>query len=280
MTTKNERDVNKMRPIRTVIADIDDEYRQRLRQCMGEFGVSCVGETSDGSSALEIILSEKPDVVITDLILSHKDGITLLQDAKRLMGESCPIFFIVASACTKQMVEDAFECGALYILMKPIPERIICTRALKLAGKQTGHNQGGFRRNMNITEDTFEMKGYDNIENAESDITEIICKFGIPASFKGYNYLCRAIVLFVKGGVSSNFSTDVYTKIASYFVATTSGVERAISHSLEYAWNREKTEGFMRLCEKYHLSPYKRPKNREFISSVADTLIQGMKYRR
>lgn len=270
-----------MRPIRAVIADSDEGYRKRLRICMGECDVSCVGETSDGKSALEIILAEKPDVVITDLILSHKDGITLLQDARRLMGESCPIFFIVASVYTKEMVEDAFENGALYFLMKPIPERIICTRALKLTDKCIGHSHhDGVRRNMSITEYTHEIKGYDNIDVTESYITEIICKFGIPANFKGYNYLRRAIVLFVNGGVSSIFSADVYTKIASNFAATTSGVERAISHSLEYAWNREKTDSFMQLCEKYHLSPYKRPKNREFISSVADMVIQGMKYNR
>ena len=264
-----------MKTIRAVIADSDEAYRLRLREYMGAYGISCVGEAADGESAVEVIMSEKPDVVVTDLLLSHRDGAGVIHDVRRLLGESSPVFLVVASVGTKEMISEALECGARYCLVKPASAKSICSKILKLLGK--GDDSG----NGIHTEGT--SKTYadpiDRAEAVEREASELIRKTGVSANRKGYGYLRRAVVFSESEGGMSRYSTDIYPRIARQFSATATGVERAIGHSLESAWSGEKTENFLEVCELLHLSPYRKPKNSEFIAAVADVVAMRVNSR-
>ncbi len=65
---------------RVIIADAGEEYRIPLSELLaaeGDFDV--VGCTGDGQAVYSLVLSEKPDVLLTDLILSGLDGLAVLE---------------------------------------------------------------------------------------------------------------------------------------------------------------------------------------------------------
>ena len=69
---------------RILIADTGEEYRmefiQKIRQ---ESDLLVVGQTGDGHELLRLARSEKPDVIVMDMILTGCDGVEVLD---RLLG--------------------------------------------------------------------------------------------------------------------------------------------------------------------------------------------------
>ncbi len=99
-----------------------------------------VSRVDDGSSALEAIAAEEPDLLILDLMLPGFDGIEV---ARRLRDSesAVPILMLTAKAETHDVVEG-FDAGADDYLKKPfeIPELLSRVRALL---KRTERDRGG-----------------------------------------------------------------------------------------------------------------------------------------
>ena len=71
---------------------VDDEYYVRvgIKSAIdwSEIGVEVVGEAADGEEALEMALSSRPDIILTDVRMPFMDGLTLiLQKRKHLRLE-------------------------------------------------------------------------------------------------------------------------------------------------------------------------------------------------
>lgn len=85
----------------------------------------------------------------------------------------------------------------------------------------------------------------------ESEITDILLSIGIPASVKGFTYICDAIVLFDTDPYFENGKICVlYHEIARKRRTTASRVERAMRHAFESAihkGDREKVEYYLDL---------------------------------
>ena len=65
--------------IKVVLADANENFRTMLQQTIentGEFDV--VGSAGDGAEAWKMIERERPQLVITDVILPELDGFALL----------------------------------------------------------------------------------------------------------------------------------------------------------------------------------------------------------
>ena len=77
-----------------------------------------VGEATDGSEAIEMVATHKPDVVLMDLMMPGMDGIT----ATREIHEKYPPVKVIAlsSYSEKKMVQGALQAGAIGYLVKNI----------------------------------------------------------------------------------------------------------------------------------------------------------------
>lgn len=75
----------------------------------------------DGKEALEIIEKQKPDLIITDILMPKLDGFML---AYRLRShpetQSIPIIFLSATYVTREDKEFALNLGAVSFLEKPV----------------------------------------------------------------------------------------------------------------------------------------------------------------
>jgi CheY-like chemotaxis protein len=72
-------------------------------------------EAENGEEALEKIESEKPDIVLLDIIMPKIDGIAVLQK----IGAHTKVI-VISAVGQEKMIEEAKRLGALDYIMKPI----------------------------------------------------------------------------------------------------------------------------------------------------------------
>ena len=103
-------------------------------------------------------------------------------------------------------------------------------------------------------------------------------EIGIPAHVKGYQYLREAIIMVVNNiDLLNKVTKNLYPDIAEKYNTTSAGVERAIRHAIEVAWERAKIDNVDNIFG-YTVSPVRgKPTNSEFIAIIADKLILDLR---
>ena len=105
--------------IRTVVVDDEPLAREGLRVRLSrEDDVEIVGEAADGPSAVEAILSHRPDLVFLDVQIPGFDGFDVV--ARTASTHLPAIVFVTAY---DRYALRAFEVHALDYLLKPIAHR-------------------------------------------------------------------------------------------------------------------------------------------------------------
>jgi len=94
-------------PLTVVVVDDDLDYRHIVRYLLASVSdtMVIVGEAEDGEEALAIALRERPDIVITDLVMPRLNGVEL---TRRLRQELPLTKVILMSSYT----EDAYRLMA------------------------------------------------------------------------------------------------------------------------------------------------------------------------
>lgn len=92
---------------RVVVIDDDAEFRLIVRSLLDSMGdaVAVVGEAADGEEALALVRRERPEIVITDLVMPRLDGIEL---TRRIRQELPHTKICLISSYT----EDAYRLRA------------------------------------------------------------------------------------------------------------------------------------------------------------------------
>ncbi len=76
----NKRNVSRKHPVKILVVDDDPEIRSYLGDVLS--GTGKVYEAKDGESAMKIVMDVHPDLIITDVVMSHMDGLQLLKALK------------------------------------------------------------------------------------------------------------------------------------------------------------------------------------------------------
>lgn len=255
-----------MEKIHVVVADDNEIMRNSLGEILADDPQIVVdGLAVDGENTLKMIEEKQPDVVIIDLVMPKLDGIGVME---RTPKNSKPLFIVISAAGRSDIMEDAFNAGASYYIMKPFDKADIINRIKKTVSGNA---------HKNITGTTTSAPIYENktavVHNLESDVTNIIHEIGVPAHIKGYQYLRDAIMMSVNDPEMLNSITKLlYPTIAKNHKTTPSRVERAIRHAIEVAWSRGKMDTIDELFG-YTVSNGKgKPTNSEFVALIADRI--------
>lgn len=115
---------------RVLIAEDDDEIRQYISNELNtEFHITgCI----NGKEALDIILREKIDLIISDVMMPEMDGITLCKKVKQNINIShIPIVLLTAKSKTEDRIEG-LEVGADAYLVKPFNTEVLRTTVFNL----------------------------------------------------------------------------------------------------------------------------------------------------
>jgi DNA-binding NarL/FixJ family response regulator len=94
-------------PLTIVVADDDLQFREIVRYLLAAASgtMIIVGEAADGDEALALVRRVRPDVVITDLVMPHLNGIEL---TRRIREELPQTRVVLMSSYT----EDAYRLMA------------------------------------------------------------------------------------------------------------------------------------------------------------------------
>ncbi|MBE6947403.1 MAG: sporulation transcription factor Spo0A [Ruminococcaceae bacterium] len=244
------------------IADSTEEFCSSLSAVLNRAdGFQVIGTANDGELATRLIQEKKPDVLVLDLMLSKKDGISILKSIAGM--EKKPITLATSAFVTDYVTSAVTGLGVRYLMQKPCDVSAIVDRLEELRG---GENQR-----------IISMRRPDK-NSIETMVTGIIHEIGVPAHIKGYQYLREAIIIAVEDMDVINAITKVlYPQVAKAFGTTPSRVERAIRHAIEVAWDRGDLDTLQKFFG-YTVSNTKgKPTNSEFIALIADKLQLQLK---
>jgi len=102
--------------IRTIVVDDEKLARDRMNAFLRKIpDVQLVGEAADGTSAIELIETQRPDLVLLDVQMPGTDGFAVLRALKD------PPNVIFATAYDEYAIK-AFEIEALDYLLKPFSQ--------------------------------------------------------------------------------------------------------------------------------------------------------------
>lgn len=252
--------------IRVVLADSNPDYCVGMKEALERNSeISIEGIALNGNELVSLAMSVQPDIIVTDTVLPHLDGLAAARDILNMKLSTKPVIFVVSSFAGEQTLAEASELGIGTFMQKPIDIASLAGK-IKNYKRQPVQFPGAYSRNANPDLDI------------EVRVTEVIHQIGVPAHIKGYQYLRSSIMMTIKDGDVVNAVTKVlYPSVAKEYKTTSSRVERAIRHAIEVAWDRGDIE-VLQSYFGYTVSNIKgKPTNSEFISMIADKLRLQMK---
>lgn len=86
---------------RVLVVDDDDDHRDVVVECLNQAGYRARG-VSNGGTALEVLRTERPSLVLSDLFMNGMDGTELLSLARR-QDVSLPPFVFVTGANASEL---------------------------------------------------------------------------------------------------------------------------------------------------------------------------------
>ena len=241
--------------ITVYVVERDDKMRNELidKLSSSEY-LRVVGANKDGKDAYNEIIKFKPNVVITELVLSTFDGYKLIEKIRE--SEMDTHIFVLTSLVGDGFITRAMEAGANYYFLKPVNFARLNTVITESFGIVESSKS-------KLPERSFEAK-----------IANIFMCVGIPAHIKGYRFLRDAIKLaYDNPDIMNSITKELYPTVAKMHATTASKVERAIRHAIEVAWNKGKIENINNLFGVKVYSSTDKPTNGEFIALVADKLF-------
>ena len=244
-----------------LIADNSEEFCSALSTALQRTErFAIVGTACDGEQAIKLLEERKPDILVLDLMLAKKDGLSILKTMAA--WERRPAVVATSGFMTDYVASAAAGLGVAYLILKPCDMDALVDRLEELRGEAG--------RSIPIRR----APG----QSIEALVTGIIHEIGVPAHIKGYQYLREAIIIAVNDMDVINAITKVlYPQVAKTFQTTPSRVERAIRHAIEVAWDRGDLDTLQRFFG-YTVSNTKgKPTNSEFIALIADKLQLQLK---
>lgn len=266
--------------IRVLVADDNKEFAATLISYLSkEEDMEVVDIARDGNEAFEKIVSNKPDIVLLDIIMPHLDGLGVLEKLNETSMEKKPMCIILSAVGQDKITQKAINLGAQYYIVKPFDIEILVKRIKELKYFQPSQYKNNFiSREIKAQYIDISPENKKNEENLEALVTNVIHEVGVPAHIKGYQYLREAIIMVVNNiDIINQITKQLYPEIAQKYGTTPSRVERAIRHAIEVAWGRGQTETVESIFG-YTVSAAKgKPTNSEFIAMIADKLRLELK---
>lgn len=201
--------------IKVAIADSSDSFREMLAELVeSESDMEVAATAGDGVEALELVCSQKPDVLVTDLMLREMDGLCLMRSLRE--RDALPHTLVVSGFFNDHLAETVSHLGAEYFYPKPcsIDGLIAGIRACMLPSEQ---------------------------ERGEKALDRMVCNmissFGIMPHLSGFVYLKAGIMMISSGRCPLKGVTKIlYPDLAKKYSSSALRVERCIRHAIQVAW--------------------------------------------
>lgn len=256
--------------IKVLIADDDTLFLKKLNDYISEQkDMQVVALARNGEDAVQMMMDEKPDIALIDLIMPLKDGFGVLEDMKsKNIKTSC---ILISAISLDSTAVKALALGAKYFVIKPYRTEFLAERIRQIYEET--------RLNMNeisnfsycdfvpLQNPILEEK---EMETPEHRVSQLLNKMGISASVKGYYYLRSAILMVLDDQEAIiGITKRMYPDVAKEYNTTASKVERAIRHAIESAWKRGAGKIYSEIVG---IKNEAKPTNGQFIAAIGEYL--------
>ena len=217
-----------------------------------------IGCSTDGISAIAAVAEKRPNFLITELVISGYDGLSVIDKVKNTVADTKVI--VLSALCREEIVSRAVKAGADYFMAKPINFGILLERMQEVSAGA----------------DAMRQKGSENLHRVslEEKISKIFINVGIPPHIKGYSFLREGVLMAVENpSIINNITKQLYPMIGERYQTTPSKVERAIRHAIEVAWNRGRIDNINNILGVRAYVGADKPTNGEFIALIADKML-------
>ncbi|MGE5552678.1 MAG: sporulation transcription factor Spo0A [Betaproteobacteria bacterium] len=259
--------------IRVLIADNNVELCTILNRFFEKLeDIEVVGTAYDGEQALRLIQEQNPDVVILDITMPVLDGLAVLERLPSLNLTKRPKIIILTAFGREDLILKLTQLGADYYLVKPFDMEVLVTRIRQFAEDSAPLIKEGSLIAGDFHQPPLPSAGKRDLMTM---VTEIIHLMGIPAHFKGYNYIRDAVIMVLEedSTLGGNLTKSLYPRIAQKYGTTTGGVEAAIRNAILTAWEHGNRPYISSIVGKSAISTKgKFPSNSLLIAKIADQL--------
>ena len=126
---------------KVLIVDDEPDVRALVRSSLSYAREDLTAvEAADGDEAMSMIISERPDLVVLDLALPHRDGFTLLAQVRE--KSDLPIIVLTARGLEEDKVKG-LQLGADDYLTKPFSPRELVARIESVLRRAAPRSQRG-----------------------------------------------------------------------------------------------------------------------------------------
>ena len=248
-----------------VLVDKNKEFITDLADFLRENGYE-VMTALDGRTGHTLVLENKPDILITSLIIPGLDGLSLIYSiSNNKILTNKPKMIAMSVDISDNMIQSAFKSGAEFFIAKPFDYENLLN-----------HISDMFCESLpSATTTTTTTRPLD----IETHISNYLKEAGVPVSLKGYRCLKTAIQFVVEEPDTLEEVTKfIYPATAKIHGTTPSKVERAIRHAVETSWNRGNPDLLNKLFGYTVSADSGKPTNSEFIATMAEVVRLDMKH--
>lgn len=246
-----------------VLVDKNKEFVTDLTDFLRENGYE-VMTALDGRTGHTLVLENKPDILVTSLIIPGLDGLSLMYNiSNNEVFTNKPRMVAMSVDISDNMIQSAFKCGAEFFIAKPFDYENLLNHISNMFFEQLpGATTTTATRPLDV----------------ETRISNYLKEAGVPLSLKGYRCLKTAIQFVVEEPSAIEEVTKfLYPETAKAYKTTSSKVERAIRHAVETAWNRGNPDLLNKLFGYTVSADCGKPTNSEFIATIAEVVRLDMK---
>lgn len=225
-----------------LIADSSEEFLQELCEllCRKYSVLPC----RNGKTALELLRSEKCDMIVLDLMLPGLDGISLLE--KAASEDICPLTLAVTPLLNAYVLRAAERLNIRYLVRKPCDLYAVAARVEDLLR---------------------EVPEPAAVPDPRQTIQALLLSLGLSPKHDGFSYLTEAI-LRIAQEPDQAFTKVLYPDVGKLFHRSGAQVERSIRNALDAAWKKRDNLKW----EQYFSPSPKRPVSAAFITRLAEEI--------
>jgi two-component system chemotaxis response regulator CheY len=128
----NEENVAMDTSIKILIIDDFATMRRILKNILKQLGFKNLVEADDGTTALNILESQKIDLIISDWNMPKMTGLELLKKVRASTEYKKTPFLMVTAEAQKQNVIEAVQAGVSNYVVKPFTAEAISDKLKKI----------------------------------------------------------------------------------------------------------------------------------------------------
>ena len=100
-----------------MIADDSDAIRLVLTDILSIGEHEIVSEATDGAEAVDFYQKSNPEILLLDLTMPKKDGLTVVKEI--LQFDSNAKIILITASDDQKVINECLKCGALSYISKP-----------------------------------------------------------------------------------------------------------------------------------------------------------------